>query len=352
MAQEAESKNESVAYILRSARQSRKLALDSIAKDICVRRNFLEAIEEGRFADLPEMTFAIGFVKSYAKVLKLDAAAVAARFKTEFAHWRLENGLVEYQGASDRFDAKDSRLYGPNIAQSSKAHEAAYPINPVQKRRWPAWVSPIIGLVGAGMSWMLLGAETVTVASISMMAANTEVQLLESLNQTTDEAGLLSGENISIGQQGASASEANWAELHVADHQQKNDEVFAAVSLFTPAAHASNHVPAGTSTTSIMLQASEDSWIQLSYKDGTELWSGILRAGQTYRPQLVGDVYLTTSNAGGILLKHHDTSYGPLGDRGTIVEALALDAALFSSRQTYISPDPQANIQPVAAESD
>ncbi len=74
---------ESIAAELRRGREDMGRDLVRIADDLKIRRVYLEAIEEGRFDDLPGATYAVGFVRAYADYLGLDTNAVVARFKEE-----------------------------------------------------------------------------------------------------------------------------------------------------------------------------------------------------------------------------------------------------------------------------
>ncbi len=68
---------------LRKAREGLGLDLREIASVLNIRYTHLEAIEQGRFDDLPGFTYALGFVCAYATQLGLDPATVAERFKDE-----------------------------------------------------------------------------------------------------------------------------------------------------------------------------------------------------------------------------------------------------------------------------
>ena len=74
-----------VGEILRAARMQKKLGYEEISAAIHVRPSQLRAIEEGNIAALPGMTYALGFVKSYAVYLKLNAPEIVQKFKTEHA---------------------------------------------------------------------------------------------------------------------------------------------------------------------------------------------------------------------------------------------------------------------------
>ncbi|HSK40944.1 MAG TPA: RodZ domain-containing protein [Arenibaculum sp.] len=73
----------SVGSLLREAREDRGLALNDVARDLRIRHSYLQAIEDGRFTDLPGVAYATGFLRTYAEHLDLDPDLVLRRFKEE-----------------------------------------------------------------------------------------------------------------------------------------------------------------------------------------------------------------------------------------------------------------------------
>jgi cytoskeleton protein RodZ len=73
----------SVSDMLRSKRLSLGYELNEIAVALRIRLAYLEAIEQGRFNDLPGATYAHGFLRTYADHLGLDPQLVLRRFKEE-----------------------------------------------------------------------------------------------------------------------------------------------------------------------------------------------------------------------------------------------------------------------------
>src|SRR4051812_49200106 len=59
--------------------------LQRIAEVLHIRYNYLVAIEDGRYEDLPGQAYAIGFVRAYADHLGLDGDEVVRRYKEESA---------------------------------------------------------------------------------------------------------------------------------------------------------------------------------------------------------------------------------------------------------------------------
>ncbi|MEQ8968563.1 MAG: DUF4115 domain-containing protein [Azospirillaceae bacterium] len=75
----------SVAAVLRRARQQTGYALPDVATTLRIRLRYLEAIEDGRFDDLPGSVYAVGFIRTYAEFLNLDTEEMVRRFKDEVA---------------------------------------------------------------------------------------------------------------------------------------------------------------------------------------------------------------------------------------------------------------------------
>ena len=69
--------------MLRSRRMSLGYELSEIAVALRIRLAYLEAIEQGRFDDLPGADYAHGFLRTYAEHLGLDPQLVLRRFKEE-----------------------------------------------------------------------------------------------------------------------------------------------------------------------------------------------------------------------------------------------------------------------------
>lgn len=86
MDQKVERENgQGIGALLRASRLRCGEELDDVAAILRIRRPYLEAIEEGRFADLPGSTYAVGFIRAYAEHLGLDSSEVVRRFKSSDA---------------------------------------------------------------------------------------------------------------------------------------------------------------------------------------------------------------------------------------------------------------------------
>jgi len=72
-----------VGALLKATRTRLGQDLKQVSQALRIRQLFLQAIEDGRFDELPGPTYALGFVRSYADFLGLDSEEVVRRFRAE-----------------------------------------------------------------------------------------------------------------------------------------------------------------------------------------------------------------------------------------------------------------------------
>jgi cytoskeleton protein RodZ len=66
---------------LREARLALGVSVEDAATQLRINKRYLQALEEGRVKDLPGAAYAVGFVRSYATALGLDADDAVRRFR-------------------------------------------------------------------------------------------------------------------------------------------------------------------------------------------------------------------------------------------------------------------------------
>jgi len=72
--------------ILRSARETRNITIETIATTLKIRGRYLMALEEGSITEFPSLTYLMGYLKTYADYLGLNSIAIIAQFKAEKEH--------------------------------------------------------------------------------------------------------------------------------------------------------------------------------------------------------------------------------------------------------------------------
>ena len=94
---------------MRAARIRVGAELSDIAQKLRISQAYLEAIEEGRFEELPGHVYVFGFLKTYARFLDLDEDIVVDRFRTETTGPQRETRLA-FPSAMDRGRLPTGRL--------------------------------------------------------------------------------------------------------------------------------------------------------------------------------------------------------------------------------------------------
>ncbi len=74
-----------VGQILKEERERKFYSLDEIEKVTKIRKELLEALENGEYEKLPPPTFVQGFIKNYGKFLGLNTEKLLAIFRREFS---------------------------------------------------------------------------------------------------------------------------------------------------------------------------------------------------------------------------------------------------------------------------
>lgn len=360
---------ESVAAELRRAREDLGRDLVRIAGDLKIRRVYLEAIEEGRFDDLPGTTYAVGFVRAYADHLGLDSIEIVCRFKDEV------------EGVNERL-----QLVFPTPAPESKIPSGAVLLISVLliALAYGGWYYLSSGqedgdgrilAVPDRLEPLASGPETQAlsgpVASAGSILTPAEPLVVE--EPAVESQGAPDPEPPQGPQEGASEPRAQQAPLEPENPTSLGDAVSAEFQaepaagaglvgiLSEPPAPASapetspaqvvaatpSAIPAAPATEAllpedvsrqprsygvenasarIVLRARLDSWVQVFAADESLILTRVLQPGDSYRVPDQAGLSLVTGNAGGLEIEVDGTTLPPLGPVGAVRRGIALDA--------------------------
>ena len=303
-----------VGEYLRVTRMERKLGLEEISAAIHVRVAQLRAIEEGNIEALPGMTYAVGFVKSYAAFLKLDPAALSAKFKAE--HGAMNQQMPDLQIPQPMVESRmpDPMLIGVAAFcailllvlwslfsggdEDIETQVANIPNIPSVEETMTATVEPLSSETetGAGVANSLSSAETIP--------------------PVTETRTLSPGESF-----------------------DKRDDImsFAAVAVPKPQAAAVETLspdmpPAETITikkapSRVTLSAHQSSWVQIEDPKGNIILKKVLKPGEKVSVPDQPGLRLMTSNAGGFDVSVDGKGIRSFGKSGEIVRGISLDPA-------------------------
>ena len=103
---------------LKAERERLNLSLSDLAAKTRVPMRHLESIEKSEFAALPGSTYTLGFARSYARALEMDAAKVSSDLRVEMA----QGGHEGYQAPAQNYEPADpARVPSRTLAWTAAA---------------------------------------------------------------------------------------------------------------------------------------------------------------------------------------------------------------------------------------
>lgn len=291
---------------LQAARVRLGWDLPAVAKTLRIKQVYLEAIEAGQTEGLIAAAYAIGFIRSYAKMLGLPADALCRRFRAE-------------------------------VGEASFAPEMALP-TPLRERGTPVGaVALVVGLLAVigYVGWYQVSANHPgQVASVPPVPERL-APLADPAPSVAVAAKLADAAAVQPGGVPAAAAPqamadavngaAQSAAALVADAQKVTPaEASATSAAVLPVQSAP--APAAGAPGRITLHANADSWVQVHDAAGNLLLSRILRAGESWQvPASPAPLYMTTGNAGGTEVLVDGQPTASLGAQGAVRRDLLLD---------------------------
>ncbi|MCH8188128.1 MAG: helix-turn-helix domain-containing protein, partial [Proteobacteria bacterium] len=132
---------EGIGTDLRAARVETGVDIAAVADNLRISKGYLEAIEEGRFSDLPGGAYVFGFLRSYAEYLELDPKSVIAKYKSESELPRVETKLA-FPSPMDQGRLPTGRLLASSLVLAGLVYAGWYVISGGQQQNAEV-VSPV-----------------------------------------------------------------------------------------------------------------------------------------------------------------------------------------------------------------
>ncbi|WP_175838781.1 helix-turn-helix domain-containing protein [Burkholderia anthina] len=278
---------------LAQLREAKGWTVDDVSARLKVAPPKLRALEAGDISHLPGVTFAIGVVRSYAKMLGVDPEPFAQALRRERGAPEVDLSMP----ASSGTDLPRGRVSIP-LGGSSRHHP------------WLWGTAIVVVAVVAVLMWHTGGdssswlarfkggdAEHASAASVAAGSSVDETAASGVSAAAGNEAPAVAVASGVMPQAVASAAPA----VPVAAASQPAQPVvatIAAASAAAPAQPASVVVAAGQSM--IELKVKQDSWFSVRDKSGKELFSGLVRAGEAKQVAGDGPFKVTIGNKAGL----------------------------------------------------
>ena len=331
-----------IAGELHRARLERGIEIGQAARVLHIRTPYLEALEEGRFDDLPGPTYAAGFLRAYGGFLGLDGAALAQRLKDEAGPGRQR---LSFPVAA----AETRRPTGIVIAGALVLAVGAAAVWYVLGERRGFDLEPVpevpesLSAAGGGLVVTDGGEDPGIEAAVETQMQQEAVADEEPVQPpTVADLALPPAADATGGVAGGTAEDAGATDAGtVPEGAPAAPEAAAA----TPAAAGQAAVPVGEEAAEegaapafagapsrIEIRALEESWIQVRRADGAVLFERLLSPGESYAAPAGVDAVLDVGNAGGLAIFVDGTALEPLGASGVAIRNLPLDPEMLVAR--------------------
>jgi cytoskeleton protein RodZ len=302
---------DSVGATLRAARLNRGEDPEHVATVLKMKREHIEAIEDNDFTRLPGRTYAIGFVRSYARYLGLDAEVMVQRFKEESAG-REHDRPVElvFPDAPEEKRAANGSLVLVAVLIAAAIAGAYYVSMPQRQAAVPAPKPEDAAVVVAGDQPRFI----------------TDGPITPEVSSDLAQPSSLLGD-------GATAQPGASAPLAAAQMPATP----AAVPAATAAAPADASRVFGTENVNsrIVFRANAEAYIlvkELGPNGKVTLVDRTLKAGESYRAPDKPGVTIITGNAGGLDVEIDGKKMGQLGKSGEMLRNVPVDASYMVER--------------------
>ena len=292
---------------LHEVRIVKKLSLLEISKSLKIRQTYLSAIEEGRINDLPGLAYANGFVRVYAGYLGLDIPEVMCRFANA-------KGNVQGNG---------------KIVPPSPEQEAYFPTGRV------LFIAVCMAVLVYG-GWNHLNFYGSHLDGLSNLKQNKTSSIKDFKSAKNGGSKELQGSKLLQKQIPARLENSTLKPKNFSVSGSKTSafEVKQKVSLpkkveETPIVKTvRNKITEGR----VVVRAKTTSWIQLNLPNGKALFSGLLRAGNTYKIPRKAGIKMITGNAGGTEIFVDGQLIKRLGPNGSVRRNILMDPKALLSR--------------------
>ncbi len=357
-----------ISAFLRDTRRRQKVDLRDMAAKLNIRLIHLQAIEDGRFDDLPGSTYVIGFVRAYAEFLKLDQQAVVASFRSQMAR-RSEAVELKFPVPEPETHVPTGAIilvsillavvaYGSWYRFSTEGQENVKIVSDVPERLFgflwdetPPSQEPLLDqeeefIADEAVSEAVSGEtrETATEETLSPDRISREVSSRVAATEQTrvvyfDEYGreyvAAEGESplgpaftdrasteTTPGEE--STQDAGGLESGVEDSPASEESEYGEVAVRPP-----SQEPAvfgqQYGDVRVVIHVTEDSWIQIRDSSGAMLVSQLLHPGDSYRAPIEGGLTLMTGNAGALQFLVDGSLVPSIGPPGSVRRDVALD---------------------------
>ena len=305
---ETASETKDIGSVLRQARDAQGASLEDVSALLKIREDHLQALENNDFDRLPGHVYAIGFIRTYATHLGLNAGELISLFKEATIILPIEDAAYNDAG-------------GEPVSLGLKVGLGVFAVFLVY------------------LMWLIAGG-----AGTSEREASVKPPLNAVASSASDETAPIDAPKAVVvtpparpqtGEALNPQSEAAIVEAEAEADTKAEGEPVQAVGLSQDVEVAALQAPQAEAVSDrepvvpqkVDIRASRRTWMRIENTDGTVLFSSIIRDGESFTLEEDAPYTLATRDAGALHFHVDDEKVGDVGRRGQILTARQIDRA-------------------------
>lgn len=263
----AEQPHMSAGAQLAALREERGWTVEEVANQLNLASRQIQALEADNYAALPGMVIVRGFIRTYAKLLRVDSAPILAAISSDKAE--PEAVLQDRGSLSAAFS--EATISSGKRGSSSKLVMSGVALA----------IVVVLGFAAERMGWLPAGDQVLKTEEKPVA-----VEVPESEPIATDASLEARAESAGVPVQQAAAEE----------------KIAPTQAVVAPVADATVAMPpvSPNSKNALVFQVKEDSWVEIRYADDSVLVSRLFKAGTTEVFDITSPVTMVIGNAAGV----------------------------------------------------
>jgi cytoskeleton protein RodZ len=305
---------------MRDMRKEHNRELSDVANALRIRQVYLQALEDGRFDDLPGSTYAAGFVRAYADYLGLELDEVMRRYRSAVGNIPAQAALAPPSPMSEaRLPTGFILLVAAILAAAAYGgwyYLTIYGQSPAEiVSALPKRISDAVGLGDKSATKSVPPEVMKSSATASGAAIRPNPIAAPVVTAST---------NIAV---------AVVEKMPTAESGQPQPVISAPLATAKLPKTVTVQAPPENLESRIVLRASVTSWVELRDVGGRRLLSRLLVTGETYKVPGRSGILFTTGNAGGIDIFVDGQPIAALGPVGAVRRDIAMEPKTLLTRK-------------------
>ena len=286
-----------VGKYLKKKRIEKKISLKEVTNNLKISCYILNKIEDDDFSEDSDNVYMIGHIRSYAKLLKLDQNALVDKFKSQISHFS---------------DTNEVELPKPIEVN-----------NFFNISRSVSFFSFLFISIGFYFFFIRSNDLSSNYAITPDLTPDLEAEI-EEIRLTNDLENLQNKEKeFELAESNNENNLPTPSNLFIIQENDKNNisqiDVFADIP-------SQNDIIDNLDNSKITLKFLNPTWIQIRDSDNKVILSKLMQINDKYSYFLKDNFYLTTGNAGNIIIFIDDIAKGKVGKKGEVIESLLINS--------------------------